>query len=212
MGAEVTRYRVLSATELVVARGLYRLPHVQLIDWNSRHSLVPVGSFILDNDLRACGWSKEPRPGLYLSLEDLRPLPRSIYCGCCGPDGDCKNILDPDTDEPIAYEFADCWNSHWARFESGEYHLVAESTGTISCFVGYVCYNDKRLLLGAACAEDEDESRKRLMTVCQNILKKEAGPKAQNQTILNLPVTMIEASAFLNYLNDKKPEWLFLQY
>src|SRR5580658_11119029 len=93
----MSRYSLIASTGRTIAKGVYHLPYLPLIDWNDRQSLIPVGSFIVERDL------KHAESGIYLCHRDVFDLPRSEdYGGCCGPDGGHKNVLDPDTMEPIA--------------------------------------------------------------------------------------------------------------
>jgi hypothetical protein len=151
--------------------------------------------------------------GIYLSHRDVFELPRSeIYSGCCGPSVGNKIILDPDTGEPIAYEFADCWNSHYIRFADGEYDLHEESPEEPECFVGYVEYRGERQLVGAACGRTEKEVLARLMPLCQQQRDKEAGCTSQHHLIVQLEIKTEEASVFLSKLSGEQPKWLFLKY
>jgi len=200
------RYSVITSTGRTIAKGVYHLPFLALIDWKDRHSLVPAGSFIVERDMN------HAESGIYLSHQDVFQLPRSKhFSGCCGPCGSDKNILDPDTGEPIAYEFTDCWNSHYIRFADGEYDLHEESPEEPECFVGYVEYRGERQLVGAASGRTEKEALARLMPLCHQQRDKEAGCTSQHHLIVQLEIKTEEASIFLSQLSGK-PKWLFLKY
>jgi hypothetical protein len=207
------RYSIITSTGRTIAKGVYHLTYLPLIGCHDRQTLVPAGSFIVDCDLARSGWTTHPQSGIYLCHQDVFDFPRTErYQGCCGPDGDYKNVLDPDTMEPIAYEFADCWNAHYIRLARGDYDLREESSEEPKCFVGYVEYRGERQLVGAACGRTEKEALARLMPLCQKQRDKEAGCTSQHYQIVHLEINTQEASRFLTQLHRDKPKWLFLKY
>ena len=172
-----------------------------------KETLLPAGSFIVDRDLKKVGWTTKPRSGIYLCHRDVFDLPRSErYQGCCGPDGDLQNVLDPDTMNPIAYEFADCWHSHYIRFARGDYSLQEESPEDPKCLVGYVKYRGDCYLVGAACGRTDEEALARLMPLAQKQLEQQAGYAPDYHEIFQSPIETESASTFLS---RRRPKWFF---
>ncbi len=207
------RNTVATVAGLTVAKGVYHLPFLKLIDAYDQHSLVPSGSYILGEDLSASGWSRRQPGEIYLSHRDTQNLVYDDrYQGCCGPDGDLKNVLDPVTKEPIAYEFADCWSSHYIRFVSGEYALVEESSEQPECLVGYIQYCGKPTLVGVACGRNADEAKERLIPLCKDQLAMEAAYSSDYYPKVEAPLETQSAGDFLRQLGDEPPKWLFRKY
>lgn len=206
------RYSVIANTGRTIAKGLYHLPHLELIGCQDAHSLTPAGSFLVDRDLERSGWTFKAESGIYLSHQDVFELPRAKGgIGCCGPNGS-KIVLDPDTMEPIAYEFADCYSAHYIRFARGDFSLEEESPEDPVCMVAYVEYRSRRLLIGAACGRTEKETLFRLMPLAQNQREAEAGCTSQYHVIMELPIGTMSSSDFLRQLHKERPAWLFLKY
>jgi hypothetical protein len=177
--------------------------------------MLPAGTFAKDSDLIKSGWSKARGDieGIYISHSDFREFPRTAYCGCCGPDGDVRNVLDPQNMERVAYEYADCWSCHSIYFKPGDYELTEESAETPVCLVGAVSLNKQTWLVGAACGRDAREAAKRLAQDCQKYLQLEASYSSHNRRISKLPVETMEAAHYLRrFKKQERPKWLFLKY
>jgi len=210
------RYRLHTKFGTLAARGLYHLPFLKLLGGGrDDHPMLPAGTFARDSDLVNSGWTnaREGIEGIYISQADFQEFPRTKYCGCCGPDGGMQNVLDPQNMEPVAYEFADCYSSHYIHFKPGDYELTEESAEQPVCLVGCVSLNKQTWLVGAACGRNSREAGKRLAQDCQKYLRLEASYSSHNRQIARLPVETREASLYLRrFKKTEKPQWLFLKY
>jgi len=199
----------------LAARGLYHLPFLSLLCPKDSHPMLPAATFAKGSDLLSLGWkSTAHAPGsVFVSPSDLEPFPRNQSKGCCGPDGADKNVLDPSTMEPVAYEFADCYSSHYVQFDPDDCELVEESPEQPECLVGCVSLSHQTWLVGAACGLDTREAAKRLHQACRKYLTWEAGLSSHHRQISRLPVEILEAAHFLRrFKRREKPQWLFLKY
>jgi len=208
----MARFSLVASDGVKLADGIYHLPFLGLLGCHDMQSLLPSGSFVFASDLEKSGWSGI-KNGIYLSLHDLMPLPRSgRYNGCCGPDGDLKNILGSKTLEPIAFEFSDCWGPHYANLAEGEFTLIKESAEQPECFVGYVQYKDDLLLVGVAVGKNKSEALERLIPLSQKQLKQENDYLSEFYPIADSPIEIMDAKSLLARIADEKPLWLFRKY
>ena len=209
----MSRKSVITSTGLMIARGIYHLPHWELIGGHDGQTLVPAGSFIVDRDLRRSRWTPAPESGIYLCHRDVCDMPRTErFQGCCGPDGQHKNVLDPANNEPVAYEFADCWCCHYIRLARGDYTLATESPEEPQCFVGFVQYRGERHLVGAACGGTDEVALARLKPLCEEQLEAESGYTSDYYPPVESPIQTERASIYLNQLHGEQPKWLFRKY
>lgn len=209
------RYTVLTKFGSLAARGLYHLPFNRLLcgpnDWQP---MVPAGTFAAGADMVEAHGIKDISgyEGIFISHSNFLDFPRDGTRGCCGPGGASQNVLDPQTMEPVAFEFADCYSCHYIRFAPGDYELQLESPGEPVCLVACVRHNKQTLLVGAACGRDEREAAKRLAAEARGNLEREARHSSHYHHIVNLPVETVEAGLYLRRLKKKdRPQWLFLK-
>lgn len=206
------RYAVFAKTGLKVASGIYHLDDFRLLDGHDCHDLTPAGTFLYGQELLGHGWS-QPAPGIYLCHEDTIDFDRTEeFDGCCGPDGDVKNILEPNSGDAIAYEIADCWTCRSIRFDEGEYRLEEESDENAILMTASVEYQNSMKLVGAACGRNEEEAKMRLMNVASRQYELECSYGDDEFPPVTNPFEVMTAENFFKQVGDKDIQWLFRKY
>lgn len=204
-------------TGTLLARDLYRHRYPWLMDGNDHHEYLPVGSFVIGYDdlwTRACG---DPPGTLLLGRESLTPLPRGHWNGCCGPMGNHKNVLAPDEETPVAWEYADCHMSHCIRVQPEEHELEEVGSDHGICWVAWINYRGTRRLLRAAYGRDEAEVQKRLLPAATARRKQEA-IGSQPGEVLNAEIELAPVEDFARsigfdpYAHKAEVAWLARKY
>lgn len=133
--------------------------------------------------------------------------------GCCGPDGDVLNIFDNE-DNPIGYEYGDCWMSHFIKIPKNNVMIKESSTDKYYIIFAITEYKKSEKIVDRIIGKDYKGAIQKLSTLVNERLKWEI---ENDQIRKELEKKVVykefeELTHFFENVERKEDLWLFTKY
>ncbi|MEI6139466.1 MAG: hypothetical protein WCP85_09385 [Mariniphaga sp.] len=175
--------------------------------------LLPLGA-IIDNE--KCDLYREGNKdkNFLINKQDLKNITYSkVYNGCCGPSGDLMNVLDLNNN-PIAFEYGDCWMSHYIEIPKSKVIAKREKIEEAIILFALTEYDNKEKIVDRVIGFDYNIVKQRLDKKIDERLHSEINDSETEKELKEKMeyIRLQDISIELGEDNDIDDFWLFTKY
>lgn len=175
---------------------------------------LPMGA-IIDSDKFDVDYPLGDEEYFIVNKKDLNNVKTTTHNtkGCCGPDGDVLNIFDNE-DNPIGYEYGDCWMSHFIKIPQNNVMIKEISTDNYYVIFAITEYDKSEKIVDRIVGIDYQDTIQKLKTLVNERLKWEIENELFRKELDGKVVYKEFDEISYMFTNAKKIEdlWLFTKY